>query len=183
MASESSQKKKSRVRPPRVHIEYEVETNGAIVMKELPFVVGVMADLAGHNKEQPKLKDRKFEKIDRDDFDKVMKKISPQLKMRVENKLANDGSELSVDLTFGKMDDFSPEAVAGKVEPLAKLVEARNKLKELLARADGNDRLEELLEAVAQNPDAREKLKQKLADADGAPDAGGDAAAKPEGGA
>ncbi len=177
MASESSQKKKSRVRPPRVHIEYEVETNGAIVMKELPFVVGVMADLAGHNKEQPKLKDRKFEKIDRDDFDKVMKKISPQLKLRVENKLANDGSELSVDLKFEKMADFAPDAVAGQVAPLAKLVDARNKLKELIARADGNDRLEELLEAVVQSPEAREKLKQKLADAG----AGGEA--KPEGGA
>ena len=95
--------------------------------------------------------------------------------MRVDNKLANDGSELSVDLKFEKMADFAPEAVAGQVEPLAKLVDARNKLKELLSRADGNDRLEELLEAVVQSPEAREKLKQKLAESEGGanPPAGG----------
>lgn len=166
--TESSQNKKGRVRPPRVHIEYEVEKNGAIVMRELPFVVGVLADLAGHNKEQGKLKDRQFERIDRDDFDKVMKSIEPQLKVRVKNTIANDGSELSVDLKFEKMEDFAPDAVAGQVEPLAKLMDARNKLKELLARADGNDRLEELLDAVMENADARAKLKQKLDETGGA---------------
>jgi type VI secretion system protein ImpB len=165
MASESSQKKKARVRPPRVHIEYEVEKNGAIVMKELPFVVGVIADLAGDTKDLPKLKDRQFERIDRDDFDKVMTAISPTLNLRVANKLTSAEGERSVALKFEKLADFSPEAVVRQDPEMAKLLDARDKLKELLARTDGNDRLEELLEEVMKNAEARTKLKEKVDEA------------------
>ncbi len=162
MSSESSQKKKARVRPPRVHIEYEVEKNGAIVMKELPFVVGVMADLAGDNKELPKLKDRHFERIDRDDFDKVMQSISPELNLRVANKLGEGGGERSVALKFEKIADFNPEAIVRQDPEMAKLLDAREKLQEMLARTDGNDRLEELLDEVMKNAEARGKLKDAV---------------------
>lgn len=159
MAGESVFDKKGRVRPPRVHITYEVEKNGAQVQKELPFVVGVMADLAGQSKVPlPKLKDRKFVEVDRDNFDDVMKSIKPRVAMKVENSLKGDGSELAVELEFKKLDDFSPEAVVHQVKPLNDLLEVRNKLKDLLARSEGNDRLEELLDAIISKPDVRDKI-------------------------
>jgi type VI secretion system protein ImpB len=159
MAGESIFDKKGRVRPPRVHITYEVEKNGAQVQKELPFVVGVMSDLSGQPKTAlPKLKDRKFVEIDRDNFDDVMKGIKPRVAMKVENTLKGDGSELAVELEFKKLADFSPESVVQQVKPLNDLLEVRNKLKDLLARSEGNDRLEELLDAIISKPDVREKL-------------------------
>lgn len=163
MAGESVHKKKERVRPPRVHISYEVDLNGAQVMKELPFVVGVMADLSGQPKTPlEKLKDRKFVEIDRDNFDGVLKSMKPRLAMKVENKLQNDGSELSVELNFEKLNDFRPEAVAKQVKPLADLIEIRNQLRDLLGRTEGNDRLEELLGEIIENQDVRDKLKSAL---------------------
>jgi type VI secretion system protein ImpB len=142
-----------------VHITYEVEKNGAQVQKELPFVVGVMADLSGQPKEPlPKLKDRKFVEVDRDNFDDVLKSMKPRVAMKVENTLKGDGSELAVELDFKKIDDFTPEAVVGQVKPLSDLLDVRNKLKDLLARSEGNDRLEELLDAIISKPDVREKL-------------------------
>jgi type VI secretion system protein ImpB len=159
MANESIYKKKERVRPPRVHISYEVELNGAQVMKELPFVVGVMADLSGQPRTPlPKPKDRKFAEIDRDNFDDVLKSMSPRLAYKVDNTLQGDGSELSVELDFKKMADFEPENVAGQVKPLADLLEVRTRLKALLSKTEGNDRLEELLEAILENPEMRQKL-------------------------
>ena len=159
MAGESVFDKKGRVRPPRVHITYEVEKNGAQVQKELPFVVGVMADLSGQSKVPlPKLKDRKFVEIDRDNFDDVLKSMKPRVAMKVENALKGDGSELAVELEFKKLDDFSPEAVVHQVKPLNDLLEVRNKLKDLLARSEGNDRLEELLDAIISKPDVRDKI-------------------------
>ena len=159
MAGESVFDKKGRVRPPRVHITYEVEENGAQVQKELPFVVGVMADLAGQSKVPlPKLKDRKFTEVDRDNFDDVMKSMRPRVAMKVENSLKGDGSELAVELEFKKLEDFSPEAVVHQVKPLNDLLEVRNKLKDLLARSEGNDRLEELLDAIISKPDVRDKI-------------------------
>lgn len=156
---ESVFKKKERVRPPRVHITYEVETGGAIVMKELPFVVGVMSDLSGNPKEAlPKLKERKFTEIDRDNFDDVLKSMKPRLTFRVDNKLQNDGSELSVELEFKKLADFNPENVVKQVQPLNDLLEIRNKLKDLLSRTEGNDRLEELLDSIIDNEGVRQKL-------------------------
>ena len=155
--------RKARVRPPRVHITYEVETGGAMVLKELPFVMGVLSDLSGQPKEAlPKLKDRKFEDIDRDNFDDVLKRMKPRLALRVENTLKNDGSELAVELNFQKLDDFRPENVVRQVEPLNKLLETRNQLKDLLGRMEGNDRLEELLKAITDNESVRGKLRDVL---------------------
>jgi type VI secretion system protein ImpB len=163
MAKESVFEKKKRVRPPRVHITYEVETGDAMVMKELPFVMGVMSDLSGNPKEAlPKLKERKFVEIDRDNFDDVLASMKPRLAFRVDNKLQDDGSELSVELEFNKLADFSPEAVAKQVGPLNDLLEIRGKLKDLLSRTEGNDRLEEMLNALIENTEARGKLGSTL---------------------
>ena len=159
MARESVFDKKGRVRPPRVHITYEVETNGAIVQKELPFVVGVMADLSGQPKESlGRLKDRKFIEVDRDNFDDVLAKQRPRVAMKVDNTLKGDGSQLAVEMEFSKLEDFEPEQVARKVQPLAELLEIRGKLKDLLSRTEGNDRLEELLDAIITKEEVRGKL-------------------------
>ncbi len=174
MPGESIHKRKERVRPPRVHISYEVELNGAQVMKELPFVVGVMSDLGGQPKEPPaKLKDRKFVDIDRDNFDDILKSMKPRLAMKVDNTLQGDGSELSVELNFEKMGDFRPENVAKQVEPLRELIATRDKLKDLLGRTEGNDRLEDMLKAIIEKDDVRGKLKDALG-AGGPAAAGGD---------
>jgi type VI secretion system protein ImpB len=168
--------RKARVRAPRVHITYEVETGGATVMKEIPFVMGVLADLSGQPKDKPaKLKDRKFVDIDRDNFDDVLKSMKPRLAIRVDNTLADDGSEMSVELNFSKLKDFTPDGVVKQVEPLNKLQDVRNQLKDLLGRMEGNDRLEELLNAVTDNEAVRDKLSAVLgAGADAGGDAGGD---------
>ncbi len=167
--------RKARVRPPRVHITYEVETGGALVLKELPFVLGVLSDLSGQPKEPlAKLKDRKFEDIDRDNFNDVLKRMKPRLALRVDNTLKDDGSELAVELNFQKLDDFRPENVVRQVEPLNKLLDVRNQLKDLLGRLEGNDRLEELLGAVTDNEAVRSKLRDVLgAQAGGGETAGG----------
>jgi len=163
MGSESVFGKKERIRPPRVHISYEVELNGAPVMKELPFVVGVMAALSGNPADPlPKPKDRKFTEIDRDNFDDVLKIMKPRLAYKVDNKLTDDDTELSVELNFENMADFSPENVAKQVGPLNDLLEVRGKLKALLSKTEGNDRLEELLNAIMENTEMREKLKDVL---------------------
>lgn len=163
MGSESIYGKKERIRPPRVHITYDVELNGAQVMKELPFVVGVLADLSGNPSDPlPKPMDRKFTEIDRDNFDDILKSMKPRLAYKVDNKLADDDSELSVELNFEKLADFSPENVAKQIGPLNDLVEVRTRLKALLSKTEGNDRLEELLEAIMENSDVRDKLKDVL---------------------
>jgi type VI secretion system protein ImpB len=163
MGKESVYGKKERVRPPRVHISYEVDLNGAMQMKELPFVVGVLADLSGNPADPlPKPTDRKFTEIDRDNFDDILGSMKPRLAYKVDNKLADDGSELAVELNFSKMGDFSPDAVARQVQPLNDLIEVRTKLKALLSRTEGNDRLEELLEAIMENSEMRDKLKDVL---------------------
>jgi type VI secretion system protein ImpB len=155
--------RKARVRPPRVHITYEVETGGAMVLKEIPFVMGVLADLSGQPAEAlPKLKDRKFVEIDRDNFDDVLKSAKPRLALRVDNTLKGDSSELALELNFQKLADFRPENVVKQVEPLAKLQDVRNQLKDLLGRLEGNDRLEELLNAISDNSAVRDKLKGVL---------------------
>ena len=155
--------RKARVRPPRVHITYEVETGGAMVLKEIPFVMGVLADLSGQPAEAlPKLKDRKFAEIDRDNFDDVLKSAKPRLALRVDNTLKGDGSELALELNFQKLADFRPENVVKQVAPLAKLQDVRNQLKDLLGRLEGNDRLEELLNAISDNSAVRDKLKGVL---------------------
>ncbi len=157
--AESVFEKKKRIRPPRVNITYEVELGGAMVMKELPFVCGVLSDLSGDPaKPLGKFKDRKFVEIDRDNFDDVLKSMTPRLQMRVDNTLTGEG-ELSVEMNFEKLSDFEPEAIVNQVEPLRKLLEVRGKLKDLQSRAEGNDRLEEMLNAVIDNEAIRDKLK------------------------
>jgi type VI secretion system protein ImpB len=161
--AESIYDKKGRVRPPRVHISYDVELNGAMVLKELPFVVGVMADLSGNPAQPlPKPMDRKFTEVDRDNFDDVLQSMQPRLAYKAENTLAGDGSELSVELNFKKLDDFRPDNVAAQVAPLRDLMEVRRQLKALLSKTEGNDRLEELLNAILENEDMRGKLKDVL---------------------
>jgi type VI secretion system protein ImpB len=161
--SESIHNKLKRVRKPRVHITYDVETNGAEVKKELPFVAGVMGDYSGDNAENRKaLKDRKFVQIDRDNFNEVMGKVNPKLALQVENTLSGDGSKMAVDLDFRKMDDFTPEAIVDQVEPLKQLLEARNKLRDLLSKADRSEDLENVLEQILQSTDNITEISQQL---------------------
>ncbi|MBL1262045.1 MAG: type VI secretion system contractile sheath small subunit [Thiotrichaceae bacterium] len=161
--ADSIHDKLKRVRKPRVHITYDVETNGAVTKKELPFVMGVMGDYSGDNTEDKKpLKDRKFAQIDRDNFNEIMSKTAPKLNMKVENTLANDGSEMSVSLDFKEMEDFEPHKLVEQVEPLKKLMETRNKLRDLLSKADRSDELESLLEEILSNADTMATLSGEL---------------------
>lgn len=161
--SDSIHNKLKRVRKPRVHITYDVETNGAEVVKELPFVAGVMGDYSGDNTEGKKsLKDRKFIQIDRDNFNQVMGKINPKLDLQVENTLAGDGNTMAVDLDFNSMDDFTPENIVDQVKPLKELLEARNKLRDLLSKADRSEELEDVLESILKNTDEITKVSQDL---------------------
>jgi type VI secretion system protein ImpB len=161
--SRSIHDKLGRVRPPRVHITYEVETEGAVVVKELPFVVGVLGDFSGNPTSPLKpLKDRKFIQIDRDNINDVMARMTPGLNLRVENTLKGDGSELPVQLKFESMEDFEPARVVEQVEPLRKLLETRNKLRDLLTKVDRSDKLEGLLEKLMQNSEDVKKLSSDL---------------------
>ena len=160
---ESIHDKLKRVRPPRVHITYEVETEGAVVVKDLPFVVGVLGDFSGDPTEPLKpLKDRKFVQIDRDNIAEVMTRMTPGLNLRVENTLKGDGSELGVQLKFRSMDDFEPANVVKQVEPLRKLQETRDKLRDLFTKVDRSEDLESVLEQVLQNTDQLKKLSSDL---------------------
>jgi type VI secretion system protein ImpB len=161
--------KLKRVRKPRVHITYDVETGGAQVERELPFVVGVLGDFSG-NPQQPlrSLKDRKFTQIDRDNFDDVMTKIAPELNMKVKNTLAGDGSDMSVQFKFRSMADFEPARVVDQVEPLKKLIETRAKLNDLMTKVDRSEDLEGILERVLQNSGDLAKLQSELGIGEGA---------------
>jgi type VI secretion system protein ImpB len=157
MSKESTQKKLSRVRPPRVQITYDVEVGDAIETKELPFVLGVLGDYSGNPKEPlPKLKDRKFVEIDRDNFDDVMKGVAPRLQVEVSNELKKDGSNIGVELSFARLEDFEPASIVKQVEPLRKLLDARTRLSDLRNKITGNDKLEELLDEIVRDT---EKLK------------------------
>jgi len=173
--AESTQQVLSRVRRPRVQITYDVEIGGAIEKKQLPFIVGVIADLSGQPSEPlPKVKDRKFIEIDRDNFDEVLAAAAPRLAIRVPNKLKPDADEmLNVELKFKSMDDFGPVAVVQQIEPLRKLFEARNRLRDLLTKLDGNDELDTILREVVASTEEQAKLRVEL----GATQAGGDGAA------
>lgn len=173
MGKESTQKKLSRVRSPRVHITYDVEVGDAIETKELPFVMGVLADLTGQP-EQPlaRLKDRKFVEVTPDNFDKVLEGMAPHLSFSVENKLSDDPSagQLKVDVRFKSLEDFEPEQVARQVKPLKDLLELRTKLSDLRGSLQGNDKLDEILMETITNTEKLEKLRAELT------------ATKPEGG-
>lgn len=140
-----------RNRPPRVQITYDVEIGDAVEKKELPLVVGLLADLSGQPvKPLPKLKERRFVEIDRDNFDSVMAKISPRLDLSVPDTMKGEGN-LKIELNFAEFGDFHPEAIVTQIPRLAKLLEARQQLRDLLAKLDGNDELDDLLESVVQS--------------------------------
>jgi type VI secretion system protein ImpB len=161
--SESVHGKLNRVRKPRVHITYEVETEGAEVVRELPFVVGVMGDFSGDPTAPLKpLADRKFVQIDRDNFNDVMASFTPGLKLKVDNTLAGDGSQMSVDLAFKSMDDFDPTRVAQQVPALASLLETRAKLRDLMSKVDRSEELESLLEQVLSSEAELKSLSEQL---------------------
>jgi len=152
MGKANSQKFIQRNRAPRVQIEYDLELYGAEKKVNLPFVMGVMSDLSGKPAEPlPAVADRKFLEIDVDNFDERMKSMKPRVAFQVPNKLTGDGN-VAVDLTFESMDDFSPAAIARKVEPLAKLLEARTQLANLLTYMDGKSGAEELIGKVMSDP-------------------------------
>ncbi len=155
--------KLNRVRKPRVHITYEVETNGAMEKRELPFVVGVLGDFSGNPTQKLKpLVERKFVQIDRDNINDVLRQMTPGLNMRVENTLAGDGTELGVQLKFESMEDFEPAKVAAQVEPLKKLMETRNQLRDLMAKVDVSADLEATLEDVLKSTENVAKLASEL---------------------
>jgi len=171
--AESLQHKLDRVRRPRVQITYDVETNGAMEKKELPFVVGVLADLSGQPMEPPKaMKDRKFVPIDRDNFNDVLAKATPRVAMKVPNRLTGEeNTSLNVELNFKSMDDFEPARVAEQIPALRELLQMREKLNQLLSKMEGNDKLEQLLGEVLNNTEAAQKLAGEL----GAAPQGGEA--------
>jgi type VI secretion system protein ImpB len=161
--AESVHDKLKRVRKPRVHITYEVEREGAVEVKDLPFVVGVLGDFSGNPTAPLKsLKDRKFIQIDRDNFNEVMSRMTPGVNMRVQNTLQGDGSELSVQLNFNSIDDFLPANVARQVEPLRKLMETRDKLRDLQTNVDRSEKLESKLEEILGNTELQKSLAGEL---------------------
>jgi type VI secretion system protein ImpB len=170
MARQSAQHKLDRVRPPRVQITYDVEVGGAIEIKELPFVMGVLGDFSGQPEQSlPRLKDRKFVEVNPDNFDTVLEGMKPHLSLAVENKLSEDPNapQLKVDLRFKKMDDFEPANVAKQVKPLKDLLELRTRLADLRGNLQGNDKLEELLLEAIGNTEKMEELKGEIGTGDG----------------
>ena len=161
--AESIHEKLKRVRKPRVHITYEVETEGAEILRELPFVVGIMGDFSGDPTDPLRpLAERKFIQIDRDNFNEVMARMTPGLNIRVANKLADDGSEMAVALKFNSIEDFEPGRVADQVPALKALLETRNKLRDLMSKVDRSEQLESLLEQILKNENELKSLSGEL---------------------
>ncbi|MBQ8651380.1 MAG: type VI secretion system contractile sheath small subunit [Alphaproteobacteria bacterium] len=161
--AESRQHTLDRVRKPRVHITYDVEIGNAIEKKELPFVVGVLADLSGNPENPlPKMKNRKFVEIDRDNFSDVFGIIGPRLVLRVPNRISDENPEISIELRFSKFEDFEPQNLAKNVPNLAALYNKRVNLKNLISKMDGNDSLESILTQIMKNRSNLEKLKAEL---------------------
>lgn len=159
----STQHKLSMVRRPRVQITYDVEIGNAIEMKELPFVMGILADLSGHfgDDRQP-IKNRKFVEIDRDNFGEIMASIHPHLNLTVANKLTNDGGKVNMDLYFQSMEDFEPLAIVNQIEPVSELYHSRSLLKDLLTKLDGNDALDDMLKKIMSDSAQLKQLKDEL---------------------
>ena len=167
MAKQSTQHKLDRVRPPRVHVTYDVEVGDAIETKELPFVMGVFGDFTGQPESPlPKLKDRKFVEVTPDNFDNVLEGMKPHVAFSVENKLSDDpeAGQLKVDLHFKSLEDFEPEQVAKQVKPLREMLDLRTKLSDLRGSLQGNDKLEELLLDAVSNTETLGKLRTELGD-------------------
>jgi type VI secretion system protein ImpB len=165
MSKQSNQKKVGRVRPPRVHITYDVEVGGSTELKELPFAMGVLGDFTGQPAEPlAKLKDRKFVDVTPDNFDTVLAGMKPHLAFSVENKLSEepDAGQLKVDLHFKSLEDFNPDRVAQQVKPLRELLDLRTKLGDLRGSLQGNDKLDEVLQDVIGNTEKMSKLKGEL---------------------
>lgn len=165
MAKQSTQHKLDRVRPPRVHVTYDVEVGDAIEVKELPFVMGVFGDFTGQPESPlPKLKDRKFVEVTPDNFDNVLEGMKPHVAFSVENKLSDDpeAGQLKVNLHFKSLEDFEPEQVAKQVKPLREMLDLRTKLSDLRGSLQGNDKLEELLLDAVSNTEKLGKLKTEL---------------------
>jgi type VI secretion system protein ImpB len=155
--------KLNRVRKPRVHISYNVETEGAQIERELPFVVGVMGDFSGDPTQALRpMSDRKFTQIDRDNFNDVMARMAPGLNLKVDNTLADDGSQMGVNLKFNSIEDFDPARVVEQVPALKTMLETRNKLRDLLSKADRSEELEGLLEKILQNEGELKQLSSQL---------------------
>jgi len=168
--SNSTQHKLDRVRPPRVHVTYDVEVGDAIEMKELPFVLGVLGDFTGQPEQPlPRLRERKFVEVNPDNFDQVLEGMKPHLSFSVENKLSEeqDAPQLKVDLHFNSLEDFEPENVAKQVKPIRELLDLRTKLADLRGSLQGNDKLEELLMDAVSSTEKLEKLKGEVKGADG----------------
>ncbi|EPX65148.1 hypothetical protein D187_000573 [Cystobacter fuscus DSM 2262] len=162
-AKESIQHVLDRVRPPRVQITYDVEIGDAVEQKELPLVVGVLADLAGQQKELPRLKERKFVEVDRDNFDHVMAAIGPLLRLSVPDKLRDGDSRMAVELRFKSIDSFHPRQLVEQIEPLRKLLESRQRLVDLIAKLDGNDALADVLRSSLADRARLQALQSELA--------------------
>ncbi len=163
--AESVNRKLERIRAPRVHIKYDVETGGAIEMKELPFVMGVLGDFSGQPAEPlAKLKERKFVEITPDNFDDVLKSMKPRLQFSVDNMLSDDpnAGKLGVELKFENLDDFSPDRVAQQVEPLKKLLELRQNLADLRGTLQGNEKLDDILQATLSDEAKMGRLKNEI---------------------
>lgn len=156
---ESVQKKLQRIRPPRVQLTYDIEVGDGREIKELPFMVGVLGDFSAASElEKTKLKDKKFINVDLENIDEVMQSLAPRASFQVENSLTEESGKISVDLVFNAMDDFRPEQVVQQVEPLRKLVEARERLTDLRNKISNNECLEDLLDEVLQNTDQLHKM-------------------------
>ena len=163
MAKESRQHTLDRVRAPRVQITYDVEIGDAVEKKELPFVMGVVGDFSGQPVEPlPKLKERKFVNIDRDNFDEVLKGMKPHLNFRTENTLAKDGSQLSVELNFQKMEDFEPHRIVNQIGPLDELIKIRRKLSDLKNKMYNNERLGEVLQDILEDTEKLQALGKEM---------------------
>jgi type VI secretion system protein ImpB len=175
MARESTQTKLSRVRPPRVQITYDVQVGDAIEIKEIPFVLGVLADLSGSPTEElPRLKDRKFVEVTPDNFDDVLASMKPHLAYSVENKLASDpdAPKLKVDLNFRSLEDFEPEKVARQIKPLEGLLELRTRLADLRGSLQTNQTLDDLLQEVINSSEKMQRLRTEVQAADKAKEGG-----------
>lgn len=165
MARESVHAKLERVRPPRVHVTYNVEIGNAIELKEIPFVMGVMADLSGMPEDPlPKIQERRFVEITPDNFDAVLDSMKPRVAFSVENKLSDDpnAGKIGIDLTFKTIEDFDPERVARRVEPLRELLDLRTKLSDLVGTLQGNQKLETLLNDVISNSAKLEQVRAEM---------------------
>jgi type VI secretion system protein ImpB len=165
MARESTQQKLSRVRPPRVHITYDVEVGDAIENKEIPFVMGVLGDFTGQPVQPlPRVRDRKFVEVTPDNFDTVLEGMAPHLSYSVDNKLSDDqdAGQLKVDLRFKSLEDFEPEQVAKQVKPLKELLDLRTQLSDLRGTLQSNEKLDELLMDAVTDTGKAEKLRAEL---------------------